>query len=190
MSRLDFITIAIVAACILAIIFLVFKMTDLFNQPTPAVDNIENTATKVEEEDDGVYDYNIEEDDEEEATGGHSSDNTTTTDDAGSTDDTTTSTYEEEEDEETTPVTTRRRYGKDGKYLVIAGTFSKEANADRQLRKLKNLGFNHASVEHFDRGKYAVLLVDRFDNMASAERLVKDLKAEGVSGYVKVKEGN
>jgi hypothetical protein len=36
MSRLDYITIAIVAVCILAIVFLVYKMTDLFKGETPA----------------------------------------------------------------------------------------------------------------------------------------------------------
>ncbi|MEZ4935043.1 MAG: hypothetical protein R2788_23290 [Saprospiraceae bacterium] len=56
------------------------------------------------------------------------------------------------------------------------------------MQQLKKLGYNNATVENFDRGKYDVILVDRFDNMAAAERLVKDLKAEGIKSYVKAKE--
>ena len=62
MSRLDYITIGIVAACILAIIFLVYKMTDLFKDQ-PTTDPTETTTDIVEEEGDDLYNYD-EEDDE------------------------------------------------------------------------------------------------------------------------------
>jgi cell division septation protein DedD len=50
------------------------------------------------------------------------------------------------------------------------------------------MGYKSASVEIFDRGKYAVILVDRFDNMADAERLQKKLKADKVAAYIKLKD--
>ena len=72
-----------------------------------------------------------------------------------------------------------------GKYLVIAGTFKVKNSAEIQLKELKNLGYENASTHSFDIGKYTVVLVDRFDDKAKARRLVNDLKAEGVSSYVK-----
>ena len=196
MSRLDYITIGIVAACILAIIFLVYKMTDLFGGE-PTSDSIENTTKKVEEEGDSTtYDYKIDE--EKKEVGEATTDDSANTNAANGNDTKTTSdnsaTKTNEEDEVRTPVNTDRPTStitrSTGKYMVIAGTFSKKASAQQQLKKLKGMGFNNASIEPFDRGKFDVVLVDRFDNMAAAERLVKDLKAEGVSSYVKAKEGN
>ncbi|MEZ4954728.1 MAG: SPOR domain-containing protein [Saprospiraceae bacterium] len=198
MSRLDYITIAIVAACILAIIFLVYKMTDLFSDKQPVVDPIEVDGGEVEQEDSTTYNYEVEDDatDKGEASSdsgndnvaGEGSNNGSTTPPA-----TTPVTKVEDEEEERTPINTpttspTRTTDSGGKYMVIAGTFSKKANAKTQLQQLKKLGYNNATVENFDRGKYDVILVDRFDNMAAAERLVKDLKAEGIKSYDKAKE--
>lgn len=199
MSRLDYITIAIVAACILAIIFLVYKMTDLFSDKQPVVDPIEVDGGKVEQEDSTTYNYDIEDDatDNGEASSDSGNKNVAGEDsNSGSTTTpTSTPTSDDNEDEErmpttTTPTTTPTRTNDSGgKYMVIAGTFSKKANAKMQLQQLKKLGYNNATVENFDRGKFDVILVDRFDNMAAAERLVNDLKAEGIKSYVKAKEG-
>lgn len=198
MSRLDYITIAIVAACILAIIFLVYKMTDLFSDKQPVVEPTEVEAGQVEQEDSTTYNYDIEDDavDSGEASSDSGNENVAGEDGNNGSTTTTTSTStpvvnEDDEDEERTPATTTtpiRRNDSGGKYMVIAGTFSKKANANTQLRQLKKLGYNNATIENFDRGKYDVILVDRFDNMAAAERLVKDLKAEGIKSYVKAKE--
>ena len=198
MSRLDYITIGIVAACILAIIFLVYKMTDLFGGDTNT-DLIENTSKKVEEENDSTYNYNIDEGDE--GLGESTTDNATTT--TASTDNklnntaTPSNNIVDKEEEARTPSPVEKpvtkapaRSQSSGKFMVIAGTYAQKSSAQRQLKTLRSLGYNNAAIESFDRGKYDVVLVDRFDNMAAAERLVKDLKAEGIASYVKAKEGN
>lgn len=209
MSRLDYITIGIVAACILAIIFLVYKMTDLFNE-APKNDPIENPTDKVEEEDDGVYDYETEDGENDATSGGATTDDESSTGSSSNNDISGNNTSSssggtssksnntsDEEAERTPPSrpstfdnSSSRTTSSSGKYMVIAGTFAQRANAQSHLSKLKKLGYNSASVENFDRGKYAVVLVDRFDSMAGAERLVKDLKAENIPSYVKVKEAN
>ncbi len=196
MSRLDYITIAIVIACILAIIFLVYKMTDLFTDK-PAVNPVEIEGGTVEQEDSTTYNYNI---DEETGTNGEAATDSKAATSAGQDKNpgttTTTTTPAADEEEERTPVANpekttppKRPSSSSGKFMVIAGTFSQSVHAKAQLQHLKKLGFTNATIENFDRGKYDVILVDRFDNMAAAERLVKDLKAEGVSSYVKAKEG-
>ena len=73
------------------------------------------------------------------------------------------------------------------KRCSLAGSFSKKAFAESQVKKLNKLGYDNARVEMFDRGKYAVVLVDRFGNMAQAEKMVKALSADGVKSYVKMK---
>lgn len=203
MSRLDYITIGIVAACICAIIFLVYKMTDLFNNQ-PGTDPIENTATKVESEDD-TYDYGDEESQNDDATsdetdstsgGANGSTDEEEPTNAGNTDDVTTDDKPEntpkpaDNTDTATKPNANASFSSGGKFMVIAGTFSQKTNAKKLVSDLKKLGYNNAAVETFDRGKYAVVLVDRFSSMSSAERLVKDLKAEGVSSYVKTKESN
>lgn len=189
MSKLDYITIAIVAICILAIIFLVYKMTDLFGDK-PTKDKIENVSDQVETEDD-TYDPSAD------LSGDASTDESETP--GTSTETTGTETSEEEvvpstpaeEDipqveSETEPLP-RRSTG--GKYMVFAGTFTKKSLADAQVRRLRANGYENAKVEIFDRGKYAVVLVDRFNSKAAAERLRDKLEADGVKCYVKAKQG-
>ncbi len=183
MSRLDYITIAIVAACILAIIFLVYKMTDLFGDE-PVVNPIETTSNPVEE--DSTYQYNV--DDVENENGGADTDTDPNTSEANPSDaQENPSTDDGQQDDEPAKTPPPTSYSS-GKFMVIAGTFSKSSLAKSHAAKLKGMGFSNARVEPFDRGKYDVVLVDRFDNMASAERLVKDLKADGIASYVKAKE--
>ncbi len=187
MSRLDYITIAIVAACILAIIFLVYKMTDLFGDE-PVVDPIETTTTPVEVED-STYQYNIDDAGTDTGEADTDADPSTAAADPSDAEDGFSSDDSQEDEEASTPTTAQRPTSySSGKFLVIAGTFSKSALAKNHAAKLRGMGFSNARVEPFDRGKYDVVLVDRFDNMASAERLVKDLKAKGVASYVKAKE--
>ncbi len=184
MSRLDYITIGIVAACIIAIVFLVYKMTNLFDDG-PVVDPIESPSTPIEVEDTSTYQNTTEDLNNGEA----STDDESNTNEATTSADPNENTDNGEEDVQDPPVETKPApvYSK-GKFMVIAGTFSKSVLAKSQVSKLKNLGFNNARIEPFDRGKYDVVMVDRFDNMADAERLVKSLKSKGVDCYVKTKE--
>ncbi|MFN7118066.1 MAG: SPOR domain-containing protein, partial [Saprospiraceae bacterium] len=74
-----------------------------------------------------------------------------------------------------------------GDYLVLAGSFSVRANADTEVSRLQKMGYANAEVSPFNRGKFAVVLVDRFTDMADAQALVKELKSKGVDSYVQEK---
>ncbi|RMF04464.1 MAG: SPOR domain-containing protein, partial [Bacteroidetes bacterium] len=74
-----------------------------------------------------------------------------------------------------------------GRYLVIAGSFVQRANADRQAAKLRRLGYSNTEVRIFDRGKHAVVLVDRFNRLSDANQLVRKLAEDGIESFVKEK---
>lgn len=212
MSKLDYVTIAIVGICIMAILFLVYKMTNVFKDGKQA-DKTEISADSVEAESDDIYDYEIDDSVDSTGTaatkGNAASDKTTATKPATTSvpaDKAETSASdvqgEDEIDEavqEATGVKSTPKPGKStatneekasyasGKYLVIAGSFSMKESAEKQAAKLKKMGYENARMEIFDKGKYAVVLVDRFGNMADAERLVKKLSVDGVKSYVKAK---
>lgn len=71
-----------------------------------------------------------------------------------------------------------------GKYLVVAGTFKQEANAQVQLKKFKKLGYADAEIGKFNKSAYASLIVNRFTSSAEAKTLVKTLKRKGIDAYV------
>jgi len=63
-------------------------------------------------------------------------------------------------------------------YLVWGGSFSTRAGAEEELAKFKKLGYTQAEVSLFDKGKYAVVIVDRYPTQAQAQALVNELKAK------------
>lgn len=71
-----------------------------------------------------------------------------------------------------------------GRYLVVAGTFKQEINAQTQLKKFKQMGYENAEIGKFNKNAYASLVVERFATSAEAQRLVKSLKAKGIDCYV------
>ncbi len=75
-------------------------------------------------------------------------------------------------------------YSASGSSMVLAGSFREMANAEAMVSKVKKLGYESASVEKFDRGAFAVALVDRFDSYAEANALVKELAKKGVEATV------
>ncbi len=71
-----------------------------------------------------------------------------------------------------------------GDYLVVAGTFRQMINAEQELAKLKNKGYDNASIAKFNNSAYASLIVDRFNTSAEAKQYVKSLKSKGMDAYV------
>lgn len=178
MSRLDYVTIAIIVVCAGALAVLIWKTVSLRNQDT-APDKTENTLQDYE------YDYYNDTtailpptDDEPKAgemeapTGGQ----TKTTSEAQNTAQTNRPSAMEDR-----PVTTTSR---GGEYLVLAGSFKIKSNAESQAQKLRNMGYNNASSEIFNKGAYAVVMVDRFGSESEAQNLVNELKKKGVDSYV------
>ena len=71
-----------------------------------------------------------------------------------------------------------------GNFLVVAGTFKQEINAEIQLKKFKQMGYANAEIGKFNKSTYASLIVNRFTSSAEANRLVKSLENKGIDAYV------
>lgn len=191
MSRLDFFTIFVVALCILAIIFLIFKATELAKGDGTTVPENTSIADDFDNADeDDLYDsdeYAEEmsgeaDTDEYESTGtGASGEDDEATLDEDEMDDT------DEAEAETPVIKEPEIISTDaslGKYLVIAGTFKIKSGAETLARQLRNAGYSNAKTSIFDRGTYAVVLVDRFTSKSDADALASRLKSDGTEAYV------
>ncbi len=186
MSRLDYFTIAIVAVCIIALIFLIYKTTDLLKKKdNTTADKIENTLEEMGIEDDETDTYTY--DDEGEIV----TDDAAITGEATTSDDAEDINYVDEEElleeapeEEVTTPTSYDNTSARGSFLVLAGAFQYKANAEKLASKLKNLGYPDAEVTLFNRGKYAGVIVERFENVSNARSAVSKLKNNGIDAYV------
>ncbi len=162
MSRLDFITIIIVVVCLAAIIFLIYKMTDLFEGKNKKPDAIEYPIDSTSMEDDSMYPSGL--DSTNAANSGFPDSLSEDYDDDYSFSDT-----KEEATEQS------NEGNLPGKYLVIAGSFEYRDNADNFAKKLRKMGYEKAVSKIFDRGKYAVVVAARFDDVESAKQLAAEL---------------
>lgn len=74
-------------------------------------------------------------------------------------------------------------------YLVWGGSFSTRQGAEEEQVKFKKLGYNKAEVSLFDKGKYAVVIVGRYPTQAQAQALVNELKSKhNISSIAKKKK--
>jgi len=195
MSRLDFFTIFVVALCILAIIFLIFKATELAKGDSVTVPETtgftDDSADITDEED--LYDS--DEYNDETLSGEANSDKNGGTSAGGSGEDDDADLEEDEMDmdgADEAEATTKTIKEPEvistdaslGKYLVIAGTFKIRAGAETLVRKLRNAGYPKAKMSIFDKGTYAVVLVDRFTSKSEAQSLASRLTKGGTEAYV------
>ncbi len=214
MSRLDYVTIAIVAVCVAALVYLIYMTTNLLGGPEaeepPAVE-----APAQEEEGFGTSDYEDDESafyDEDSAAIANAREEGYVTDAGPAKED---DAYGEDWDGEDSyrdkgSSESGRDYGNSqndygeervtasppredyasvstGDYMVLAGTFRIRSNAETMVRRLKRMGYDDASVELFDRGAFAVALVDHFPTYEEAREVSQKLKREGVEAYVERK---
>lgn len=194
MSRLDYVTIGIVAVCIIALAFLLYKTTNLFGggkteTPTDAIvtdttaidpyayDDYDSTSI-LPGADEDLDDNEVTPFEEETADAA----NNKATQPSSSTSTPRASTTTTEESPRAVSASERA-----GDYLVLAGSFSVRANAETEVSRLQKMGYANAEVSPFNRGKFAVVLVDRFVDVAEAQALVKELKEKGVESYVQEK---
>lgn len=207
MSRLDLITIAIVIVCLGALGYLVYKIVNLMNPPEKETTAIEDSYVDPIVEDTTYTDW-----DDEAATGGdvdlddadlasNVSDEAAQGYEGGSYDDneldkgtdevaekpTSASSSDGDSGSAATSYDNTSSSTNAGKYMVIAGSYRQKVNANNQVSKLRNLGYNKSRVESFNRGSYAVVLVDRFSSYSQAKALVKKLAGNGVEAMVKAK---
>ncbi len=196
MSRIDYFTVAIVGVCIVAIIFLVYRMSDLFRTGEQESASLPAGEQMVEVEDEGMFDYM--EDGAIEmapaAAGGAVSDTTaepsaTDLPDAVAEEDAPLPPAPETEERAGTSASVAPEKGRpDGDFMVFAGTFRQRNLAERRLDKLRQLGYGQARMEVFDRGRFAVIIVDQFRSRDSADALVRRLATDDIRSYVKLRE--
>ena len=62
-----------------------------------------------------------------------------------------------------------------GKYLVIAGSFTSEANAEREVARLKKWGYRDAEIVEFDFSQYHSLCVGRYASLSEARSVKRKL---------------
>jgi len=72
----------------------------------------------------------------------------------------------------------------DGRYRVVAGSFTVLDGARREMERLIKMGYHDAEVGKYNRGKYAVVIVKRTNSLSEARRLVGELKSKGVDARV------
>ena len=199
MRRLDTFTIIIIAVCLIAAGLLIWIGANKLSGDKTADES--GLVDQIQGDEDGEY-YYIDDDSDLDA----DSDQAGTPDnfddsgsnieeDAPQNTSTNTSTFEDDQsdgyqivdknDEEET--LTPRSYSSGGRYMVLAGSFRILSNAENHARNIRNKGYSDTSVERFDGGAYAVVLVDRFNSLSDAQALVRKLKDDGVDSYVKKK---
>lgn len=216
MSKLDVLTIAIVIVCLAALGYLVYKIVNLVNPPEEPTSSIEDSYEDTASTDDSTYkDWDnevdtagddVDLDDDQVATYGNT-DNDENTTGAASTNasademDNETSGLAEKDnltDETTSKGSTatapapapavNNSTSNSGRYMVVAGSYRQRVNADNQVARLRKMGYNNTQVSLFDRGSFAVVLVDRFSSYGDAKRLVNELVGKGVDAIVDEKK--
>lgn len=71
-------------------------------------------------------------------------------------------------------------------YVVVAGTFGVEANANAQLDKIKSQGYQSAEIIVYEGSGLRAVCVQRFTNMEDGQRLVSELKSKKIAAFVKL----
>lgn len=72
----------------------------------------------------------------------------------------------------------------DGRYRVVAGSFTKMEGARREMERIIKMGYHDAEVGHFNRSKYAVVIVKRTNNLKEATQIVDALARKGIDAAV------
>lgn len=72
----------------------------------------------------------------------------------------------------------------DGRYRVVAGSFTVMDGARREMERLIKMGFHDAEVGRYNRGKYAVVIVKRTNSRNEAIQIANKLQAEGIDAKV------
>lgn len=205
MSKLDYVTIAIVVVCLAALVFLIVQTTDLFsgNGSKPA-ETPAQTETPAEDENPytnsgdagapGDRPRNTSEYDDDTTEEAYAGAEEEIYPKGGESESTEIPGYSNEDrlpgsrratDEESAY---RASSSSAGRYMVIAGAYRIRENAEKEVRRLREKGYPETELSLFDRGTYAVVLVNRFDNLSSAKSLAEELKREhSIDAYVKEK---
>ncbi|MEQ1744089.1 MAG: SPOR domain-containing protein [Saprospiraceae bacterium] len=72
----------------------------------------------------------------------------------------------------------------DGRYRVVAGSFTKLDGARREMERIIKMGYQDAEVGLYNRGRFAVVIVKRTDNLNEAVRIAEALEKKGFEASV------
>jgi len=75
-----------------------------------------------------------------------------------------------------------------GRYLLLAGSYLIEDNAQQMVRKLNKIGYANAEVVVFDMSQYHSVCAGRYTSLSSAKQESSALKRKGVDNYVHTKQ--
>jgi len=75
---------------------------------------------------------------------------------------------------------------KTGKFYVISGSFIVPSHADKQVSKLKKLGFSSSEKKVFGNAEYYSAIVGRYDTRSDAEKTLKLVRSKGEKAFLKV----
>lgn len=214
MSRLDYVTIAIVAAIVLILGFLVYKTISLVNkdelentqQTEQTVADFQNNEDLYDDEENYKYDDEGDIVKEDLAEALPATDIDLDDDELGDydeiADEPMLDEYEadkaaEQDDYPLEDATSPKDYidesddssfSSEGDYMVIAGSYTIKANAESAAKRFRSQGYENAEVGLFNKGAYANVIIDRFDSSSSAQELAKELKSKGIEAYVQKKK--
>lgn len=73
-------------------------------------------------------------------------------------------------------------------YLVVAGNYLLEDNADEMLSNLKRQGYTGAEKVVFDLSQYYTVIAGRYTSRSSASQAGSELKRKGIDNYVVTKK--
>ena len=69
-------------------------------------------------------------------------------------------------------------------FLVIAGSFSNEVNADRMVQKLKDMGYSNTEKVVFDFSQYYSVVTGKHNSESNAREMSLELKNKNINAYV------
>lgn len=71
-----------------------------------------------------------------------------------------------------------------GRYMVIAGSYILESNADQMVKKLEGMGYSNPEKVVFDLSQFHAVCAGRYDDYTKAVQVSSELKRRGVDNYV------
>ena len=71
-----------------------------------------------------------------------------------------------------------------GRYMVIAGSYILESNADQMVKKLEGMGYSNPEKVVFDLSQFHSVCAGRYNDYTKAVQVSSELKRRGVDNYV------
>lgn len=74
--------------------------------------------------------------------------------------------------------------GSSGSFIVVAGNYLVEENANTMLQKLKKNGFSNAEKVVFDLSEFFTVVAGRYSSQEAAAKSINNLKSKGIDAYL------